>query len=56
MSCDFYVALPHGAVGWSVVCDCGISWSYSHAFLCMDTGLDGNNTRRYVDVTELSVS
>ena len=19
------VALPHGAVGWSVVCDCGIS-------------------------------
>ena len=19
--------LPHGAVGWSVVCDCGISWS-----------------------------
>ena len=23
-----YVALPHGAVGWSAVCDCGISWSY----------------------------
>ena len=23
------VSLPHGAVGWSVVCDCGISWSYS---------------------------
>ena len=20
-----YVALPHGAVGWSAVCDCGIS-------------------------------
>ena len=19
--------LPRGAVGWSVVCDCGISWS-----------------------------
>ena len=19
--------LPHSAVGWSVVCDCGISWS-----------------------------
>ena len=26
MSCDFwcYVALPHGVVGWSVACDCGI--------------------------------
>ena len=21
--------LSHGAVGWSAVCDCGISWSYS---------------------------
>ena len=21
------VPLPHGAVGWSVLCDCGISWS-----------------------------
>ena len=20
-----YVALPHGAIGWSAVCDCGIS-------------------------------
>ena len=27
MSCDsqLSIALPHGAVGWSVVCDCGIS-------------------------------
>ena len=27
MSCDSQcsVALPHGAVGWSEVCDCGIS-------------------------------
>ena len=27
MSCDSQcsVALPHGAVGWSAVCDCGIS-------------------------------
>ena len=24
-----YVGLPHGAVGWSAVCDDGISWSYS---------------------------
>ena len=26
------VAVPHGAVGWSAVCDCGISWSYSLTF------------------------
>ena len=26
------VALPHGAVGWSAVCNCGISWSYSLTF------------------------
>ena len=25
VSCDGSVALPHGAVGWSAVCDCGIS-------------------------------
>ena len=22
------LTIPHGAVGWSVVRDCGISWSY----------------------------
>ena len=29
MSCHFIcsVALPHGAMGWSAVCDSGISWS-----------------------------
>ena len=34
MSCFCYcsVALPHGAMGWSAVCDCGISLSYSLAF------------------------
>ena len=21
--------IVHGAVGWSAVCDCGVSWSYS---------------------------
>ena len=26
------VALPHGAVVWSEVCDCGISWTYSLTF------------------------
>ena len=23
--CNFFVALSHGAVGWSAVCGCGIS-------------------------------
>ena len=34
MSCDRHcsVALPHGAMGWSTVCYCSISWSYSLAF------------------------
>ena len=29
-SCDCwcFVSLPHGAVSWSAVCDCGITWSY----------------------------
>ena len=41
MSSDFYVALPHGAVGWSAVCDCGIFdhthllFSYSFTFFIL---------------------
>ena len=31
--CKCPVVLPHGAMGWSVVCDCGISWSYSLRFV-----------------------
>ena len=27
--CLFSVFLPYGTVGWPVVCDCGIHWSYS---------------------------
>ena len=27
--CQWYVALPRGAIGLSTVCDRGISWSYS---------------------------
>ena len=36
MSFDCYcsVFLPHGAMGWSAVCDCGISLSYSLNFSC----------------------
>ena len=35
MSCDCYcsVALTHGVVGRSAVCDCGISYSYLLDFL-----------------------
>ena len=29
MSRDDCVALPRGAMGVTVVCECGISWSYS---------------------------
>ena len=39
MSCDFccIVALSHGMVGWSAVCDCGISGSYSLAFYLLSS-------------------
>ena len=30
--CQCFVSLPHSAVVWSVICDCGISWSYSFVF------------------------
>ena len=30
--CKCQVALPHGAMGWSAVCDCGIDLSYSLIF------------------------
>ena len=35
MSCGCYhsLLLPRDAVGWSAVCDCGISLSYSLTFL-----------------------
>ena len=35
MSCDCYcsVAPPHGALGWSAVCDCGIS-GHAHLHFC----------------------
>ena len=31
LSCDCKcsVSLPHGVVGWSAVCDCGIFWTLS---------------------------
>ena len=30
--CYCYLPLPHSAVGWSIVYDCIISWSYSLSF------------------------
>ena len=30
--CKCPVALPYGTMGWSAVCNCGISWSYSVNF------------------------
>ena len=30
--CKSFVALLHGAVGWSAVCDCGISRLYALTF------------------------
>ena len=30
----FTVSFPRGAVGWSVVCDCGILWSHTLALFC----------------------
>ena len=37
ITCDCYcsIAFPHGAVGWSAVHDCGISWSDSLIFLAL---------------------
>ena len=29
ITCYCFIAFPHGAVGWSAVHDCGISWSDS---------------------------
>ena len=36
------MSLPHAAVGWSAVCDCGISWSYSLVFCPMIAQQDGH--------------
>ena len=38
-TCKYLCVFPRSAVGWSMVCDCGISsvsWPYTHclAFLC----------------------
>ena len=35
--CKCSVTLPQGVVVWSIVCNCGISLSYSRLFPCDDT-------------------
>ena len=35
MNSTVLYGLPHGTIGWFEVCDCGISRSYSLAFLRM---------------------
>ena len=45
LSSLLFVCLPHCAVGWSVVCDCVISWIYSlFNFSLLDDDIlhDGN--------------
>ena len=33
-SCLCAVSIPRGVMGWSMVCDCGISWSHSLKLCC----------------------
>ena len=33
--CYYSVALPHGAMGWPEVCDCGVFLSYSPTYLVL---------------------
>ena len=36
------VSLPHGVVGWSALCYCGIAWSYSLTYLHAINQLDND--------------
>ena len=68
MSCDSKcsVALPRGAVGCSTVCDCGVSASYSLAFLhwhCdemtlyhLQTNTQSHTTKITIKVKQLATS
>ena len=58
MSCFCYcsVALPHGAMGWSAVCDCGISLSYSLAFFLILGRLNYPFSSKLEDLTVLKHS
>ena len=31
--CLYSLPLPHSVAGWSLICDCGISWSYELIFI-----------------------
>ena len=54
--CKCSVALPHCAVGWSAVCDCGICWLYSlnldtkwQVFFTEDVHIQNNDCLSCVD-------
>ena len=57
MSCYYYCseAVPHDAVVWSAICDCGISWSYSllHMILCLHITADCNSNIAIIYVYKL---
>ena len=50
MTVSVCVALPHGAVGWSGVCNCGIYWSYSFAVLAVNFHFKKGNVMRTYDI------
>ena len=52
------MVLPHDAFGLSAVCDCRISWSYSHTIFglhCVIVAFSGQ-TQLLLDETELPFS
>ena len=42
--CDL-MHLPHGAMSWSVICECGIFWSYSFVILIIHGHMHSLQTR-----------
>ena len=57
--CKCPVTLPRGAVGWSAVCDCSISWLYlftfvasrlSHDCIQLDEGEISKNLAVHIDL------
>ena len=61
MPCGCYcsLSLPHGAVVWSVVCGCDISWSYSifeHLVLIVGNRTSGRKCRPRCDSFQCCLS
>ena len=49
--CYCSAALPHGAISWAAVCDCGVSKSYSLAFLLYGPQREKTCLRRFANNT-----